>query len=361
MLRWRRLQWVVIPLLVLGATDWWVSETADRLPTWYGAADRLAAQGPIGAIFVGSSRVEAAVVPQTFAASVSDGRFADRQVLNLARGNSTDAEHYLGLRNLIERHPHALEGVYVFSEAPGGVPFRTGWADAPWAFAEQPWMLVDLLRLADLPLFWRAPGLSVEDRLHVTLRTLVRPVRIFNRRERVRQQWLEQILPQLAARQIPNLRPDRDIGYDLRGPGPASSIRRDPVAVAQARQGAFQTASMLEQNQAPIRDWRGSIQEAMAQLVRRHGGQMVFIEPPLSDVFQRIYRTDMRREDIALFARQAADWQSCVLNPKFTYTDADLPDLWHLRPELAPAFSRALAHALEQQCPQAPRSERAMR
>lgn len=351
MLSWKRAQWLVVPLIVLGLAEWFVRQTADRLPTWYAAAESLAAEGPIGAVFVGSSRVQAAIVPQSFIAELSGTGWDGRQALNLARGYSTEAEHYLGLRNLMTRYPDALRGVQVFTEAPGGIPFRVTWQNDAWAFEEQPWMLVDLLRPTDLPAFVAAPGLALDTRMHVSLRTLLRPVRLFNRRERVRQQWMEQVLPALAAGRLPDFTPAASVGYDLQGPGNASSIRVDPQAVAQARASAIQVGELLERQQAPIRDWEGSIQQAMARLVREHGGRLVFIEPPLSEPFQRIYRTPIRQEDIPFFAAQAASWGSCVVRADLAYTDEDLPDLWHLKPELAPDFSRSLARAFLRSCP----------
>ncbi len=351
---WRRAQWLVVPLLVLGLAEWFVRQTADRVPTWYGAAQRLTTQGPIGVVFVGSSRVQAAVLPADFATELGGTALAGRQVLNLARGYSTDAEHYLGLRNLLRQHPAALHGVQVFAEAPGGLPFRTTWQDDGWGHVQQPWMLVDLLSLSDLPAFLRSGQLGLGTRLHVGLRVLLRPVRLFNRRERVRQQWLEQVLPTVAAGQLPDLTPNEPVGFDLQGPGAASSIRVDPQAVAQARASALQVGELLERQQAPMRAWRGSIQDELVRLVRDHGGRVVFFEPPLAEVFQRAYRTPLRQEDLALFGDQARAWGACVVRPDFPYGDDDLPDLWHLRPELAPEFSRALARTFLLRCPTAP-------
>ena len=351
---WRRAQWLAVPLLVLGLAEWFVRQTADRVPTWYGAAQRLAAEGPIGVVLVGSSRVQAAVLPADFAAELGGTALAGRQVLNLARGYSTDAEHYLGLRNLLQGHPAALRGVQVLAEATGGVPFRTTWRDHGWAQEQQPWMLVDLLSPSDLPAFLRSAQLGLGTRLHVSLRVLLRPVRLFNRRERVRQQWLEQVLPTVAAGQLPDLTPNEPVGFDLQGPGAASSIRVDPQAVALARASALQVGEMLERHQAPMREWHGTVQEDLVRLVRDHGGRLVFFEPPLSEVFQRAYRTPLRREDVVLFGVQAGAWSSCVVRPDFQFVDDDLPDLWHLRPELAPEFSRALARAFLRDCPPAP-------
>lgn len=350
LLTWRRAQWLAVPLVVLGLAEWFVRQTADRVPTWYGAAQRLAAQGPVGVVFVGSSRVQAAVIPAEFAAGLAGTPLAGRQVLNLARGYSTDAEHYLGLRNLLRAHPESLRGVQVLAEAPGGIPFRTTWQADGWGHVQQPWMLVDLLSLSDVPTFLRSRQLELRTRLLVGMRVLLRPARLFNRRERVRQQWLEQVLPTLAVGRVPDLTPNDSVGADLQGPGAASSIRVDEQAVAQARASAIQVGELLERQQAPVRDWRGTVQEDLARLVREHGGRLIFIDPPLSSVFRRAYETPLRREDVALFAQQAREWGGCVLRPDVAYGDEDLPDLWHLRPELAPAYSRALAVAFERDC-----------
>src|SRR5215471_20978841 len=119
---WRRASFVLIPVLVLGAAEACVRRTVDRVPLWYGAADALAAQGRVDVLFVGSSRVEAAVVPEEFEAAVLARSGRSLRTLNLGRGSSTDVEHYLGVRDLLERHPESLLGVRVFWEAPGGVP-----------------------------------------------------------------------------------------------------------------------------------------------------------------------------------------------------------------------------------------------
>lgn len=347
---WARAQWLVLPLVVLCGAEWFVRRTADHVPTWYAAAQHVAWERPIGAVFIGSSRVQAAVVPEAFARALDGRRFKDAAVLNLARGYSTDVQHFVGLRNLIQAYPASLRGVQVFAEAPGGLPFCTHWRTSAWAHPLQPWMLVDLLRVSDLAGFMRSRQLELETRLHVSLRVLLRPLRLFNRRERVRQQWLEHVLPTLAAGGLPDLTPNEPVGLDLQGPGLGSSIRTDPTALASARASALEVADALERHQGPIRDWRGSIPEDLVRLVHGHGGRVIFLAPPLSDIFQRGYRTPLRREDLLLFERQVREWGACVVRPDFAYTDDDLPDLWHLRPELAPAYSRAVAASYEREC-----------
>ncbi len=261
----------------------------------------------------------------------------------------TDPRHYLGIRNLLDAHPDALKGVTVFAEAPGGYAFDTRWETTPWAMDAPPWLLVDLLRVTDLPRFWRWSGLAIETRLHLTVRVLLRRSALFNRRERVREQWLEAILPTLARGQRPIFAPPRALGDDLHGPM-LTSIRADSQALAVARGLARDLGEQMSAYQVPVGGWRGTIPEALAHLVKRVGGRVVFFEPPLSEVFMKGYRTEVRRRDAEIFTSQAREWGTCVVRPAFTYSDDDLPDFWHLRPERVVEYTRTVALAWLDTC-----------
>jgi hypothetical protein len=174
---------------------------------------------------------------------------------------------------------------------------------------------------------------------------------LFNRRERVREQWLDEVLPTLAQGLIPDFAPKRILGDDLRGPGHTTSIRADPAALAPVRALARRIGDQAARFQGPIREWHGTITEALVRLVRAAGGQVVFFEPPLSETFLQGHRTKMRQEDAALFARSAHEWRACVVRPSFKYSDDDLPDLWHLRPERVSEYTRAVATAWLEICP----------
>lgn len=350
--RWLgRAQWIVLPLLVLGGAEWLVRSTSDRVPTWYGAAGRIAETRPVAALFVGSSRVQAAIQPEAFERALAEAGRARGAALNLGRGYTTDPQHYLGVRNLLAEQPERLRGVTVFAEAPGGLPYETRWRTTPWAMTAQPWILVEVLRFGDLPALWRSAGLDVETRLHISVRALLRRSSLLARRERVREQWLEQVLPALVRGRRAALAPARELGDDLRGPGPATSIRTDDVAVAAARADAERIGRAMAAHQGPLRSWDGTLPEALAQLVRGAGGRLVFFEPPQSAVFLRGYQTLLRREDAALFAARAREWGACVVRPAFDYSDEDLPDFWHLRPERAADYTRAVAIEWLRACP----------
>lgn len=344
--RWRWAWWI-IPLAIFGLAEFFVRATADRVPTWYGAAERLAERGPVDVLFIGTSRIQSAIRSETFADAVTARTQRRLQVLNLGRGYSTTIEHYLGIRNLIRASPQSLQGVTVFFEAMGGL----AWAETrrdPWGYAQQPWLLVDLLRAPDLPDFWRSPGLDVETKLHITARTVLRRSALFNRRERVREQWLTELLPALVELRRPHLVPVHALGDDLRGSG---GLRTDAAALRAAREQALRIGSQFELSDVPVRGWAGTLPEELVHVVRRVGGRVVFLAPPLIELIQRFYRKPVHREDAALFLKQAQDWGACVIVPTFAYTDDDLPDLWHLRSELAPAFTRSVAEAWLERCP----------
>jgi len=155
-------QWLVIPLAVFWLTESAFRSTFDRVPLWYGAAQWAASEGRVDVVFIGSSRVSAAVSVTSFAREVFVRTGQCPRGLNLGQGYSTDPEHYLGLRNLFTSHPESLRGVVVFVEAAGGLPSSNGsevlglarW-DTSWVHSAQPWLVVDLLRSEDLLPLWR--------------------------------------------------------------------------------------------------------------------------------------------------------------------------------------------------------------
>jgi hypothetical protein len=344
----------VLALVLVALAELGVRATVDRVPRWYGAAAALAARARVHVLFIGSSRVQAAVRPAAFAAHLAQSQSEPTLALNMGLGYATTFEHYLGIRNLLTEHAQQVRGLVVFMEAPGGVPWPTR-AHEPWAAPEQPWMLVDLLRPRDLPGLLRAPGLDVATRIHLGVRWALRGSALVNRRERVRVQVLEHWLPRLAALKRPDLGRGPALGVDLQGPE-LVSFRVDEAGVQAARaQGLRFAEAMLASADASLGSFEDTVEQRLVRLVQDAGGQVVFFEPPQSTPFQRVYARPARRADVAAFALQAEAWGTPVLRPAFAYDDDDLPDLWHLRPERAEAFSRALAEAwLAQRTPARP-------
>ncbi|HET9317462.1 MAG TPA: hypothetical protein VFQ51_17855, partial [Vicinamibacteria bacterium] len=332
---------------LFGGLEAYARATVARVPSWYRAAERIAAREPVGAVFFGSSRTQAAVVPRAFDAALAARGAPRARSLNLGRGYTTDAEHYLGLRRLLSANPDHVRGMVVFAELGTTVPWPSRWDAHAWAFEQAPEVLVDVMGFRDLPSFWRSRGLGLEMRAHVTLQALLRPFASITRRVRLRRQLGRTFVPALA-RNDPG--PEPQLGADLEGPGPASSIRTDTEAVARAREQAGEVAAQQLKYQAPIRDWAGTIPEDIVHLVQAHGGRVVFFQVPVHQMFADGYRTPIRQADTAAFAEQARRWGVCVVRPAFPVGDEDFPDVWHLHAARAPAFSEALAQAWLDEC-----------
>src|SRR5687767_13192462 len=177
------LTWLIIPVVVFVGAERAVRATVDRVPQWYAAAERIAEAERVDVLFIGTSRVGAAVFTPAFEETV--GQMTGRKVraLNLGRGAVTSAAHYLGLRNLLERHHENLRGVPVFLEAPGGLSAAEPW-NAPWVATEQPWILTEVMRPRDLRGFWRARGAALEQKIYLSLRMLGARSSLVRRRER---------------------------------------------------------------------------------------------------------------------------------------------------------------------------------
>jgi len=347
-MKWDWVLWIVLPILVFGLVEALVRTTTDRIPLWYGAAERVAERDRVDVIFVGSSRVLAAIPTEAFSETVALRTGYRPRTLNLGRGYTTLIEHYLGLRNLLLTHPRSVKGVTVFIEAPGGLGFADHWHDA-WV-NQQYQLLVDLLRFSDVLDFWRLGGDNIWTKLRVTARFFMRQCALVNRRERIRELWLNQLIPALLEGRTPSLASVDELGKDLQGPQHATNIRSDDAALRNARALAQRYGAEFEHSTVPTRVWAGSVMEDLVRLLQRVDGQLVFFVPPESEVFRRGYRTPLRQEELAIFAEQVRKWGACLVKPAFKYTDEDLPDLWHLRIELASAFTQMVAEEWLAKC-----------
>jgi hypothetical protein len=341
---WARTQWIVIPIAVFSLVEVAVRYEFDETPLWYAAAAPVAAAGRIDVIFTGSSRVREGVYTPAFDAEIYRSTASCPRTLNLARGYTTAAEHYLGLRNLFAQHPASVDGLTVFIEAPGGLPAFETWDD-PWANESQLWLITDLLRIRDLPKFWGS-GHSAEDKIRLSLRGALQNIAAVNRRERIRAElqqggvtWLASMLNDDAP---PNPFAENSVATQLLGTG---GTLHDEKSVILARDLAVRTTEQALREQQPLASWNPTIVHDIVKLVQKQNGKVVFFDVPLSGAFKRLYTTPVRRADMAAFRSQAEKWGASVLVTDLDYTDKDLPDLWHVRKELALKFSSELARA----------------
>ncbi len=342
---WAWGQWMVIPIVVFAMAELLVRTTVDRHPRWYGAAQQAVADGPVDVIFVGSSRVEAAVYVPVFEAELMAASGSCVRALNLGRGYSTAAEHYLGLRNLFAAHPGQLSRVTVFVEMPNAFGGPSLWSDS-WTHDRQPWMVVDLLRWSDLWAFWRSSGPPLSEKIHLTLRFSLKQVAAtFNRRERVRDELMRHGIARLLDLVRRRPAPSADLSFATTRSliGLETDIRRDPMSLQMARDLALQMTGAWIDRETPTHDWQESIERDLVDMVERQGGRVVFFMPPLSSVFMRLESNPGRQRDLQQFGEHARRWNATILTPHVGFTDKDLTDLWHADHHLALSFSRELA------------------
>jgi hypothetical protein len=341
---WAWAQWLIIPMLVFLSTEYAIRGTFVVVPRWYAAAEDIATRGRVDVVFIGSSRVIAAIDTASFDSAIFTLTGHCLRSLNLGRGYSTEAEHYLGLRNLLTSSSAHLEGMTVFIEAPGGLPTGSTWDDA-WVLPPQPALLVDVLRWKDLGPFWMSANGGVAEKLHVTLRFGLQPIfSTLNRRERIRERLLEAGIPWLVNLGVGRIssNPFREDPAPVEPVG-AGGIRADPATIVGGRELAIRLTDEWLAEQRPIRNWSATIQQDMVELVRRHRGHVVFFDVPQSSVFSRLYATPLRKQDIRLFEEHAQGWDSRLLRPRIAFSDDDFPDLWHVGSWIAAPFSAELA------------------
>jgi hypothetical protein len=342
--------WVVVPLLMLASVELVTRRVLRGQAIWYDREEEVVRRhtGPtpaIDALFIGTSRVQAAIDAKEFARILAGHLGREPVVLNFGMGHSTLTEHYWGVRNLIAAAaPDKLRGCTFFVELTCGLPQTLSWDDLPYV-ADQPQLMLPVLRRADLPRLWHAP-IDVQGKLLLTGRWALHGSAALARGERVREQIVTRgarAAATLAERHGWASDPLADEGAaDLSREG---GIKVDARAVAAARDFATRIVERDLQDQTPVADWDKTVAHDLVEMVIAAGGQVVFFEAPMHRLTVTPYETAIRMEDRRRFGEAAARWQAHILSPDFHARDEDFPDIWHLSATQAKPYSAALAHA----------------
>jgi hypothetical protein len=344
---WRWLQWVVIPLLLAGAAEL-VCRVVLRQhgAAWYDREEaalkervKPRADVPtIDAIFLGSSRVQAAIDAETFAAELQSRLGRPARVLNFGMGHTTLAEHYWGVRNLIDAAgPGGFRGCTVFVEAAGGMPVGSTWDDLPYQ-ADQPQLLLPVMRAGDLGRLWHAPA-GIQEKALLTARWALRGSAALAHKERVREQVVNRGAQVFASRFEPR---DEAGGASM---AEAGGIKVDAESIKAARDYALTFAAEEMKSERPYGDWDRTIAHDLVEMVKAAGGRVVFFDVPRHPISGAPLRTPVRLEDRKRFEAAAARWGTPVIAAEFAAADEDFPDVWHLGLAKAKPFSVALARA----------------
>jgi len=306
-----------------------------RQDIWF---SRIAGQGmghTADALFIGSSRVSAAVRSEVFDKALSELLRHPIQSANLGMGGSTMTEWVLGLRRLQELNPDAIRGSVVFIEAPVGVPEYRTWKDS-WLVESAPELLTRYLEPDDLGGFLRS-ATPVHQKIVVLAELELGIEENLSRlRSRARAGFDEQTLP--ATEGIigePPWLPPQDLST-------TGGIQSDPRGLLRSRITALANVRSELARQVPRRDWDSTTLRGLVDRIRGMGALPVFFEMPLSREMASMYATPVRAEDRVAFQRAVAEWRIPYIQPAIATTDADFPDIWHLRKSRAAEYTAQL-------------------
>lgn len=322
---WRRLVGLcfVTGLLTFGGAETLIRLSPYERPRWYPTAMEALNGQPAQYLFIGSSRVSAAIDAQRFSSALGTPR---QLTVNVGQGFSTVAAHALGLQRLSEHG--LLRGTIVFLEAPLDVPDSSTWSD-PWYVVEAPHFLLSVLGLRDLPGLWRSTQ-STEDKLAASGRRMLQASWLATYHEHLRVEALAGAYS-LA-------------GLSARAQGADRGVRRDVDDISRIRAaaaGVGRNASL-----APVvHDWSATVTGWIVNHVRQSGGRVVVYRMPMSSAMR--VESDNTRANARTFREQAAAWGLPVLDSGVVFGDADFPDLWHLSLEASVRFTDGLSAALK--------------
>jgi hypothetical protein len=304
-------------------------------PAWYLGTPWLIGRQPLDAVFVGSSRVGAAINDTVFSKVLATYLRRNVTALNMGKGYSTLAEHYFGLRLMIRSHPANFRGCTVFIEAPDGLPDASTWSDT-WVHSEWTSLLGPMLNARDVVRMWWDSETRLADKISVTAGAATITIYAASK---IRGELAAQgdlVLQRLLSRET--ARPRMDLAE-------AAGIRVDSAGVAATRSLAVEFYAREAENQRPVSSWDVTVARAITDLVNSSGGHVVFYTMPVSSVQEKSLRTPVRISDRAGFHDALRAWNAMYLPLSFPTDDEDFPDLWHLRQSRSFEFSRSLAAA----------------
>lgn len=348
--RWNRraravLIWIGIPLLIIGALE----VAARRLEAvsktrlqWYPGAIDLTETRGVDFLFVGTSRTASGFVPAAWEDELERASGCDEVCLNLGRAYSGPVANYFGLRELLQRHPDRMRECVVFIELSAGLPaFTSDWTEK-WFFEGNQQLIVDFMRRGDLTRFLRVREHSLEDKAGIAARYAGRGSTLIAARRRLQQtaEWRGMSLVQSVFRAFGAKERGRE-EVDL----PENrQLRRDAAGIRFQRDLVLERVQPEElAAQRPLTPWSTKVICQAAEELRSAGVRVVFFDMPVPDYVWQVNSTPIRRADREAFLQWTRDNGIEVIDRFFEVTDADFPDLSHLRASRIEEYTRALA------------------
>lgn len=311
---------------------------------WYGEIEDLTGGKKLDALFIGTSRVPAAVDATEFDRILRDRLGREHRSLIMAAGGSTLAQHYMGLRNWVGHDADALRGCTVFIEAAAGLPCWDTWDDV-WHYTDHEFLSLTLMNRDDLSRYWKSRH-GLGEKINVTLRYGARPIHLLTYRAAIREWILDHWTHRMEhALEETNLRPvwAREKTSTARDHGIRQKERE---AVLMTDRYARSWIADCLRAEKPVDDWNSTVVARIVAFVHQQGGQVVFFHPPISDLQEAMYTTAIRRDDRREFMKHATAWGTPVIDFAFPSTESDFPDNLHLVRSRATEYTRRLAVAV---------------
>jgi hypothetical protein len=343
----RLLLWVGIPLAILSGIERGarrLAATSEARMQWFeGASDELAGGG-VDFLFLGTSRTASGFLPWAWEDEIE--KTTNRQVvcLNLGRAFSGPVASYFGLRELLRRHPERMRRCTVLIEMSGDLPaFTAGWDD-PWFFEGNTQLIVDYMRREDLQRVLRTRQHRFEDKAGVVARYIGRGSALVSNRRRIQQaiewhglQLARSVMIRLGATTTSTAGIDLPQNRQLRVDAGGIRLQRELV---QERTRPEELAA-----QKPYAPWEGRVIGDVVAELRRSGVRVVFHEIPVPAYVWTVNSTPTRMADRETFDRWTRELGILRLRSGIEVTDADFPDLSHLRASRIEEYTRALARS----------------
>ena len=294
----------------------------------------------VDVLFVGSSRVAAAVRPRVFQEAYTERTGESIHVLNAGQGYSTAAIHYYGLTRLLREHPERFEGATVIVEARNGLPSQETWNDA-WTHRELPNLLGPYLAISDVPAFIWLSDNEGSAKATVTAGTALMSVRLWKFLRGHIQSVPDRIAERVGAAFSEDTHVQAVSTVDLSSAG---GIRTDSAGVAFTREQARINAGIPPVH-VPMEDWSETVWADLYDEVRAAGGRMIFFNVKMSTLDLSSYEGPSFEESRDSFNRWAEANGVDIIEAEIRFPDTDYPDYFHLGYSLSDPYTRALADA----------------
>ena len=309
-------------------------EGALRLVDFFAPVRSTAANSGLDALFIGSSRTAAAIDPSSFSAAMTTtARINQFIVANAGKGYSTPAARYFGIRRLIAENPDVFRDKTLLVECAGGIPGMDRW-DRDWGRG-WPELLGPNLEWRDIVRMWKVMDGGIAKKLRITSSKYLLTVRLWAN--------IRSMPAKLVAASLPSTPSGPTVDLATLG-----GIRNDQEGVEIARQQMERVVEEQSWDQESVSGWDETIVANTIHMVQQAGGRVVFFTLPQSTSDMAEFQTPIRRVDREKFEL----WREKNSLPligcsQIEVTDADFPDMLHIRRSLSPDISTCLAEALQ--------------